>query len=96
MALLFFMINFKNSPDKDLWRLGLNAFAQMSGAIAMPVLVALFVGKFLDQKYHSGYLYFFSLTALAFIISCVSIGLIGTKYLKQINKQQNKEEHKDQ
>lgn len=85
MALFLFMINFKNSQDKDLWRLGLTAFAQMSGAIAFPVLIALFVGRFLDEKYNTGYLYFLSLTGLAFVISCISIALIGLKYLKQIN-----------
>ncbi|MBP9802178.1 AtpZ/AtpI family protein [Patescibacteria group bacterium] len=84
------IFDFKNSQDKDLWRLGLTAFAQMSGLIAMPVLIALFVGRFLDQKYNTGYLYFFSLTALAFVISCVGIGVIGMKYLKQVNKEDNK------
>lgn len=85
-AILFKMFDFKNSQDKELWRLGLNAFAQMSGAIAAPVLIALFVGRFLDQKYQSGHLYFFILTLVAFIISCISIGVLGMKYLNQINK----------
>lgn len=90
MALFFLkMFDFKNSQDKDLWRLGLNAFAQMSGAIAIPVLIALFVGRFLDQKYQTGHLYFFILTLVAFIISCVSIGVLGVKYLNQINKTNN-------
>lgn len=86
-AILFKMFDFKNSQDKELWRLGLNVFAQMSGAIAFPVLIALFVGRFLDQKYQSGHLYFFILTLVAFIISCISIGVLGMKYLNQINKQ---------
>lgn len=90
-AILFKMFDFKNSQDKELWRLGLTAFAQMSGAIAMPVLIALFVGRFLDQKYQSGHLYFFTLTLVAFIISCISIGVLGLKYLKEINKQDNKQ-----
>ncbi len=97
MALFFLkMFDFKNSQDKELWRLGLQAFAQMSGAIAFPVLIALFVGRFLDQKYQTGHLYFFILTLVAFIVSCVSIGVLGVKYLNQINKQViNKEENKE-
>src|SRR3989339_813430 len=90
MALFFLkMFDFKNSEDKDLWRLGLTAFAQMSGAIAFPVLIALFVGRFLDQKYQSGRFYFFLLVAIAFLVSCVSIGVLGVKYLNQINKTNN-------
>ncbi|MCB9802432.1 AtpZ/AtpI family protein [Candidatus Nomurabacteria bacterium] len=73
--------------DKELMRLGLTAFAEMSGWIAFPIIGALFLGRFLDQKYETGYLYFLSLTALAFIISMIGIGLVGMKYLKQINKE---------
>ena len=71
---------------------GLMAFVEMSGWIAFPVIAALFIGRALDNKYDTGYLYFLSLTALAFIISCVGIGLVGARYLKQINQIDNNKE----
>ena len=79
-----------NIPNDKAWmKIGLMAFAEMSGWIAFPVIGALFVGRWLDQKQDTGSLYFLSLTALAFIISCIGIGLAGAKYLKQINQVDN-------
>lgn len=84
----FFSKNSSQS-DKEFMRLAFSAFAEMSGWVAVPVVIALFVGRSLDTKYDTGYLYFLSLTALAFVISCVGIGIVGMKYLKQVNKKDN-------
>lgn len=88
----------KKDLDKDWWHQGVRMFAQATGWIAFPVIGALFLGQWLDQKYDTGQLYFFSLTALAFIISCVGIGMTGVKYMKEIeniNKNNKIEESKD-
>jgi len=76
-------------------------FAQSTGWIAVPVIGALFLGNWLDQKYQTKPLYFLSLTILAFIISCIGIGMTGIKYIKEIdledknkNLDKNKEEDK--
>jgi hypothetical protein len=68
-------------------------FAESTGWIAIPVVGALYLGRYLDEKQNTGNLYFFSLTALAFIISCVGLSLIGMKYLKMLD--QDKEKKKD-
>ncbi len=87
----FFSKNNKEA-DKEFTKLALSAFAEMSGWVAVPVVIALFAGRAMDAKYDTGYLYFLSLTALAFVISCVGIGIVGMKYLKQVNKQDKKVE----
>jgi F0F1-type ATP synthase assembly protein I len=61
-------------------------FAESSAWIAGPVIIALFLGRWLDEKQHSAPLFFLSLTALAFLVSSVGIGLAGVKYIKLIER----------
>ncbi|MBT4850037.1 AtpZ/AtpI family protein [Candidatus Parcubacteria bacterium] len=90
----------KQNQPKDLWlRRGLLVFAESTGWIAFPVISALYLGRWLDQKQGTEPLYFLSITALAFIISSVGIGITGVKYMKQIEQEdkkklENKEKNK--
>jgi hypothetical protein len=77
----------KQTKDNEWLRRGLLMFAESSGWIAFPVIGALFLGRWLDEKQDTAPLYFLSLTALAFIISCVGIGMVGVRYMKQIDKE---------
>lgn len=61
----------------------LKAFVEMSSWIAIPVIGALFLGQWLDNKYQTGNTYFFSLTAAAFIFSCLGLGKTAMKYLRR-------------
>jgi hypothetical protein len=73
--------------DKNFWlNVGLRMFAESTGWIAIPVVGALYLGRYLDERQNTGSLYFFSLTALAFIISCIGLSLIGMKYLKMLDQ----------
>jgi len=76
----------KNQADKEWLRKALTIFAETTGWIAFPVVGALFLGRWLDEKQGTEPLYFLSITALAFIISSIGIGMTGVKYLKQIEK----------
>lgn len=80
--------------DKDeknyWWQVGLKMFAESSGWIALPVVGALFVGRWLDSKYNSQPIFFLSLTGLAFIISSIGITLSGIKYIKLLDKDKDK------
>lgn len=79
--------------DKNYWlQVGLKMFAESTGWIAFPVIGALYLGRWLDGKQNSGHLYFFSLTGMAFIISCIGLARIGQKYLKQFDTNKSKEE----
>jgi len=69
-------------------RLALTIFAETTGWIAFPVIGALYLGRWLDEKQGTEPLYYFSITALAFIISSVGIGITGVKYMKRIEKEE--------
>lgn len=82
-------------PDKkpqNYWlSVSLKMFGEMTGWIAFPVVGALFLGQWLDDKYGTVPIYFLSITGAAFIISSVGLGITGVKYMKQIDKQTDKE-----
>lgn len=78
----------KNSDKNDYMRLALTIFAETTGWIAFPVIGALFLGRWLDEKQGTEPLYYLSITAAAFIISSVGIGITGVKYMKQIEKKE--------
>lgn len=85
----------KEEQKRDYWwSHGLRMFAEASGWIAVPVVAALFIGRWLDDKYQSAPLYFLGLTIFAFIISSIGIGLIGVKYMKQIEKEEAAKKHR--
>lgn len=76
-----------NSTDKNFWlAISLKIFAESSLAIAVPVVGALYLGRYLDDRQNTGNLYFLSLTATAFIISCISLARIGLKYMSMLDK----------
>ena len=75
--------------NKNFWlQIGLKMFVESTGWIAMPVVGALFLGRWLDNKYNSQPIFFLGLTILAFIISSVGIGITGVKYIKLLEKEE--------
>ena len=70
------------------WQLGLKMFAESAGWIAIPVVGALFLGRWLDNKYDTAPLYFLGITMFAFIISSIGIGMLGVRYMKIIEKEE--------
>lgn len=81
--------NDKEKKDKNEWlRQGTMMFAESTGWIAFPVVGALFLGQWLDEKQGTEPLYFFGLTALAFIVSTIGIGITGVKYMKRIESEE--------
>ncbi len=89
----------KNKPNqnyKNYWmQLGLKMFVESTGWIAIPVLGALFLGRWLDTKYNTGALFFFFLIVFAFIISSAGIGITGVKYMKMIEKDEQDKKSKN-
>ncbi len=74
---------------KSIWREPLIVFGRMSGWVIAPIVVALFVGKWLDRKYGTGNLLFIIATAVSFAISIFGIICETKKYLKAIDKKDN-------
>lgn len=82
-------------PNKPFWQPAMLIFAQVTGWIAAPIIIALFLGKYLDQKYHTDPWIFLGLTVLSFIISCVGIVRITIKYTKKIEKEIKEKKDQD-
>ncbi len=80
--------------DFNQWKPALALFGEVTGWIVVPVLGALYLGKYLDEVQGTENLYFLGLTALAFIISCTGIGVIGVKYIRQMEQDQKAKEKK--
>lgn len=70
--------------EKPWWSDALNIFSKITAWVAVPVVVALLVGKYLDGRWGSKPWAFLTLTGIAFIISIIAIGKISLQYIKEI------------
>jgi len=79
-----------NKKNKPLWwKPGVILFTKVSIYIAIPIIVALYVGKFLDNKYNTAPWIFLVLTFISFIISIVSIWRFISKYIDELKEKGN-------
>ena len=72
-------MNKKNKPNIPWWQPGLALFARLSSWIAVPVILAVVIGKWLDGIFHSAPWLFLLTVAIAFAVSMVMIIRIGLK-----------------
>ena len=63
-ALFVFVKNMDN-----WWQSGLTIFAKLSAWIGVPVVVAVFVGKWLDQKFNTEPWLFLATVGVSFVVS---------------------------
>ena len=85
----------KEKDNKAWWHEGITAFAQASGWIAGPIVIALFLGKWLDGRFNTGSRYFYICIAVAFVISNVGMALEVIKYSKKLKKIDKKIDQQD-
>lgn len=78
----------KNNQNlqKPWWRDGVILFIRISTYIAFPVIVASFLGKFLDNKYKTNNLFFLILIAIAFLSTIYLIWREAKIYKKEMDK----------
>lgn len=76
----------KNEIIPPWWRDGLVNFAKVSASIAIPIIIALYLGRYLDTKWGSAPWIFLGLTAIAFVVSLVSIYISMVKYIKDLEE----------
>ena len=74
-------------PKKPFWQPALEIAVQVSAWIAGPIIIALFVGRWLDKKYNSEPWLFLACVGLAFLISSYGIVKISLNYIKKIEKE---------
>lgn len=79
-----------NIKDAPWWRDGVIIFAKVSAYIAVPVILASYIGMYLDKKYDTGNLMFLCSVALAFILTVYLIWNEMRIYKKKIEKEEKK------
>ncbi len=73
------------------WQPSLILFGKLSGWIAGPVILALFIGKWLDRKYGTEPWLFLLTVGAAFILSSFGIARDSIREMKKIEKKENGE-----
>ena len=81
-----FMNDGKQSSNSNgpWWKDGVQIFTQVSVWIVVPIFLALFVGKGLDEHFGTKPIIFLCLAVAGFIFSCYGIVRVIRKYLKEI------------
>ncbi len=85
----------KKESEKLWWQPGVTLALEISGWIAGPIILAIFLGRWLDKKYGTEPWLFLSCVAVAFIISNIGIVRETLKAMKQIEKQSLEEKNKN-
>lgn len=81
----------KDSSESPWWRPGVILFTRMSGWIAGPIIIAIFLGKYLDNKYNTHPRLFLLSVGVAFFISIFGISRDAIKAMKVIEKEEKAE-----
>ncbi len=81
-----FSINMNNKDD--WWKPGIIIFTKVSAAVAIPIVIALYLGKYLDTKYDTAPWIFLGLTFIAFIISLISIWRSLQNYISKLKEEE--------
>jgi F0F1-type ATP synthase assembly protein I len=74
-----------NTKKISKWMIGIALFTKVSAWIVGPIIVALFLGKYLDTKYSTEPWIFITLFVVSFIISMTMITKISLNYIKKVD-----------
>lgn len=73
------------------WQPGMQLFLRLSGWIGGPIILAVIVGKYLDNRYHTAPWLFLATVGIAFVISMIALIRIGFREFKKIEEESKKE-----
>ena len=76
---------------KSYWADSLVIFARMSGWVAGPIIVGLFLGKWLDRMFGTAPMIFIITITFSFLVSTFGIVREAKRYMKALEKQINLE-----
>ena len=81
----FGLLLFMNENDKNeaWWKPGVMMFTKMSGLIAVPVIIGLYLGRYLDKRFDTAPWAFVVSMGFAFTISMIGIGRLAIKYIHE-------------
>ncbi|MFA6513874.1 MAG: AtpZ/AtpI family protein [Patescibacteria group bacterium] len=75
----------------DSWGLALRIMARISGWIAFPVLLGVFLGKWLDRRFDTEPFLFIITVAVCFVISMYGLVINALKEFKKIEDESKAE-----
>lgn len=86
------LVRVKKDPqiNNGWWRDSMFLFFNISGYVVGPLLAALFIGKWLDQKWGTEPWVFVFATLSAFILSSIGIVVETRKFLKELEQKDKK------
>lgn len=88
-----------NSPNKPelqpWWQKSVLVFSELSAWIGFPVIGAVFLGRYLDERYNSEPWLFLLTVGLAFVISMFGIVRRASQLIKDIEKEEKDKKEKD-
>jgi len=76
------------------WQPGITIFVQLSGWIVAPIIIGVFLGRWLDQRFNTKPWLFLATVIVAFTISMFGMVKEATGAIKQMEKFNNKEINK--
>jgi F0F1-type ATP synthase assembly protein I len=77
------------------WQPGLVLFGRLSGWIAVPVIMGVYIGKFLDKKYNTEPWLFLLSVGVAFVFSMFGIVRDSMRAMKEIEKKEKSKKSKE-
>lgn len=77
----------KKINNEPWWRPAIFMFLRLSGWIAIPIIIAVFFGKWLDKKYDTEPWLFLGSVGAAFLISIIGLIKNTLKEFKNIEKE---------
>jgi len=79
--------NINESKEVPFWQPGILMFSRMSGWIIGPIVLAIFLGKWLDQRYGTEPWLFLGTVGLAFIISMFGLVRDAFREMEKLSKE---------
>ena len=73
------------------WQPGILLFAQLSGWLVVPIIISVYLGSWLDQKYNTKPWLFLATVIVAFAVSMFGIVREASRAIKQMEKFNNSE-----
>ncbi len=73
--------------NNESWSLALRLMARISGWIAFPVLIGVFLGKWLDKKFNTEPWLFLIMVAVCFLVSMYGLVVSALKEFKKIEQE---------
>ncbi len=86
-------MNNQKMPAKSAawWQPAMVLFVELGGWIAAPIIGAMFIGTWLDEKYDTEPMLYFASVAVAFIISTIGIVKTAIKAMNDMTAAENQE-----